>query len=348
MVDFSRAEGSKNHRASFIKTSTNVIDFVEGLQSKYNSTWEKLEVVRKEMAAIKEETIQLIKSNKIHLGKQLGRCDNKELNEELLNAINALKDDEKERIQINLIKINNRYDKIQVLGKELEDLAAQLSSYRILEDDYDDEVVISMPKKDSKKSVNTTAPRKETPKPTPVVPSKTEGLEKVVDVHPASETLIIDFESKTSKKEESHDETLDDDIRYFTATDLYDTNELASIQDEVAYINSIDSIQEELQEDKQDEENDDECILFTITDKLTLKEIAKNVYQSESNWKPLYNYGTNTNKIDRKAAEYGVSVEEIASTPGYLADVTLQFPTLLVMPEEVEEENKSHRSRRAA
>lgn len=341
MVDFSRAEGSKNHRASFIKTSTNVIDFVEGLQSKYNSTWEKLEIVRKEMAAIKEETIQLIKSNKIHLGKQLGRCDNKELNEELLNAINALKDDEKERIQINLIKINNRYDKIQVLGKELEDLAAQLSAYRVLEDDYDDEVVISMPKKDSKKSVNTTTPRKETPKPTPVVSSKTEGLEKVVDVHPASETLIIDFESKTSKKEEMPNETLNDDIRYFTATDLYDTNELASIQDEVAYLDSI-------QEEKQDEENDDECILFTITDKLTLKEIAKNVYQSESNWKPLYNYGTNTNKIDRKAAEYGVSVEEIVSTPGYLADVTLQFPTLLVMPEEVEEENKSHRSRRAA
>ena len=98
MIDFSRAEVSKNHHASFMKTSNNIISFVEDLQSKYNSTREKLEIIRKEMAAIKEETIQLIKNNKIRLGKQLCRCDNKELNAELLNAINALEDDEKEKI----------------------------------------------------------------------------------------------------------------------------------------------------------------------------------------------------------------------------------------------------------
>lgn len=65
MIDFSRAEVSKNHHASFMKTSNNIISFVEDLQSKYNSTREKLEIIRKEMAAIKEETIQLIKNNKI-------------------------------------------------------------------------------------------------------------------------------------------------------------------------------------------------------------------------------------------------------------------------------------------
>lgn len=338
MVDFSRAEGSRNHRASFIKTSTNVIDFVEELQSKYNSTWEKLETIRKEMAAIKEETIQLIKNNKIRLGKQLGRCDNKELNEELLNAINALKDDEKEKIQINLIKINNRYDKIQVLGKELESLTEKLAQYRVLEEDYDDEVVISMPKKETKKSTNTSTAKKTTQTP---VQSRTEGLEKVVGRHNASEALIIDFESKTTKKKQESSENVEEDIRYFTATDLYNTQELAAIQDEMDYEASIDKMAEEIKEETEVPE-EDECILFTINDKLTLKEIAKSVYQSESNWLPLYNYGTNTNKIDRKAAEYGVTVEEIVSNPGYLAEVTLQFPTLLVMPEEVEV-TKSHR-----
>lgn len=343
MVDFSRAEGSRNHRTSFTKTSTNVISFVESLQEKYDSTWERLEIVRKEMAAIKEETIQLIKNNKIRLGKQLGRCDNKELNEELLNAINALKGDEKEKIQINLIKINNRYDKIQALGRELEMLTEKLAGYRVLEEDYDDEVVISMPKKETKKTTKSTTAKKAS---SIYTPSKTDELEKVVGRHNASEALIVDFESKTKKQkqqQEIKEEIDDDDLKYFTATDLYNTNELASIQDEVDYLSSIEQVEENTVTN-----DDDECILFTINDKLTLKEIAKSVYQSESNWKPLYNYGNNTNKIDRKAAEYNLSVEEVVSTPGCLANVTLQFPTLLVMPEEVEENSRSHSSRRAA
>lgn len=345
MVDFSRAEGSKNHRASFIKTCTNVINFIEELQSRYNKTWETLEQTRKERAAIIEETIQFIKNAKIRLGKQLGRCDNKELNEELLNAINALEGEEKEKIQINLIKINNRYDKIQVLGEELEKLSEKLANYRILEDDYDDEVVITMPKKEVNKNNQSkekiVTPKKEEQEPTL---SKTEGLEKVINIHEAKSVLLKDLEAKIGcikMPEEKDFES--EDIRYFTATDLYNTNELASIQDEVDYLTSID---ESYNESENQTSNEDECILFTINDKLTLKEIAKNVYQSEDNWLPLYNYGNNTNKLDRKAAEYNVSVEELVSTPGYLTNVTLEFPTLLVMPEEMTE--TKHKSRRAA
>lgn len=337
MVDFSRAEGSKNHRASFIKTSSNVIDFVGSLQSEYNRVWEQLEPIRKEMAAIREETIQLIKNNKIRLGKQLGRCDNKELNEELLNAINALKGDDKEKIQINLIKINNRYDKIKILGQELERLSQKLAQYRVLEEDYDDEVVISMPKKETKKTTNTPSKVISTPK----SQSKTEGLESVVDIHNASDALIMDFEAKTKpRKQEENKNPIeeDEDVRYFTATDLYSTKELASIQNELE--------SEEIEESE--DMYDDECVLFTITDKLTLKEIAKNVYQSEENWIPLYNYGNNTSKIDKKAKEYGVTVEEVVSNPGYLTDITLQFPTLLVMPEEITFEKEHKRSSRRA
>ncbi len=343
MVDFSRAEGSKNHRASFTKTCTNVISFIDELQSSYNKTWETLEHTRKERAAIIEETIQLIKNAKIRLGKQLGRCDNKELNEELLNAINALEGEEKEKIQINLIKINNRYDKIQKLGKELENLTEKIANYRVLEDDYDDEVVITMPKKDVDKNQRkeTSNLKKEEQKP---IVNETEGLEKVINIHEAKAILLDDLEFKIGKKEIQEENNIDaEDIKYFTATDLYNTNELASIQDEVDYLTSVD---ESLTEEELDSPNKDECILFTINDKLTLKEIAKNVYQSEENWLPLYNYGNNTNKLDRKAAEYNVSVEELVSTPGYLTDVTLEFPTLLVKPEEMTE-TKKH-SRRAA
>lgn len=364
MIDFSRAEVSKNHHASFMKTSNNIISFVEGLQSKYNSTREKLEIIRKEMAAIKEETIQLIKNNKIRLGKQLCRCDNKELNAELLNAINALEDDEKEKIQINLIKINNRYDKIQVLGKELEEIAEKIAAYRVVEDDYEEEVVLTVPKKDKEKKSNYNEKKKEDviKKETPIektqvkkVEQKDKELEKVIDIHSAKEALLRDYESKVGKTVSPKSattasyETEEDDIRYFTATNLYDTNELASIQDEMDYLASVEEAlnqETEISESKEAADND-EYILFTIKDQVTLKEIAKNVYQSEENWRSLYNYGSNTNKIDRKSAEYGMSVEEIASTPGCLNNVTLQFPTLLITPEEIDiTEHKT--SRRAA
>ncbi len=364
MIDFSRAEVSKNHHASFMKTSNNIISFVEDLQSKYNSTREKLEIIRKEMAAIKEETIQLIKNNKIRLGKQLCRCDNKELNAELLNAINALEDDEKEKIQINLIKINNRYDKIQVLGKELEEIAEKIAAYRVIEDDYEEEVVLTNPKKDKEKKSNTNEKKKEKEiekKETLIekpqvkkVEQKDKELEKVVNIHSAKEALLKDYEAKIGKTVSQKSTTTsyeaeEDDIRYFTATDLYDTNELASIQDEMDYLASVEETlnqESEISESKEATDND-EYILFTIKDQVTLKEIAKNVYQSEENWRSLYNYGSNTNKIDRKSAEYGMSVEEIASTPGCLNNVTLQFPTLLITPEEIDiAEHKT--SRRAA
>lgn len=369
MVDFSRAEGSKNHRSSFIKTSTNVVEYIGELQSKYAASWEELESIRKERAAIIEDTIQLIKNNKIRLGKQLGRCNNNELNEELLNAINALKGEAKERIQINLIKINNRYEKINKIGEELEKMTEILSNYRVLEADYEDEVVITMPKKDEIKK-GTTQPKEnnnkkpESKKDSNVVPfeskqkTDTEGLEKVINIHKAKDALIADFDKKIGKKKEKQ-QTADvkeepsirssyienEDLRYFTATDLYNTAELAVIREEADYLSSIDEAIEE--ESKRDLEADtDESILFTINDKLTLKDIAKSVYQSEENWKPLYNYDGNTSKIDEIAYEYGVTVEEVVSTPGYLNNVTLQFPTLLISPEEVLEDSNS-RSRAA-
>ena len=354
MVDFSRAERSKNHRSSFLKASENVIDFMEQLQVKYKTTWDETEVVRKQRAAIIEETIQLLKNNKIKLGKQLGRCNNSELNEELLNAINSLDDEEKEKIQINMIKINNRYDKIQKLGIELENMMKTLSNYRVLEDDYEDEVVITIPKKETKVTEDQPKIEKieeETEEVVSVEPKEveestkdegfedfidTEELEKVINIKEANDKLKNDLARtisslNTTEKESSIKPTLieDEDIRYISEEDLFDTNELASIQDEVDYITN-NELEAEIYEAEEKDDNKDEFILFTIDDNLTLKDIAQNVYQNEDNWIYLYNYRNNTNKIDRKAAEFDASVEDIASTPRCLSGVTLEFPTELV------------------
>ena len=341
MVDFSRAEKAKNHRSSFLKASDNVIEYMTTLQNEYKALWEENEKVRKERAAIIEETIQLLKNNKIKLEKQLGRCNNSEINEELLAAINSLVDDEKEHIQINLIKINNRYEKISKLGEELEKLASTLANYRVLEDDYEDEVVISVPKKEEKVEKQEKEVKAETPQESPTL--EKDGKEKVVNIKTASaelkdslnETIAGMREEKKEAEPKAKEEPIDftDDIRYFSEEDLFDTDELSSIHDEVEAITNDIKESEPASEDLED----GEFVLFTIDENLTLKEIAQNVYQNADNWIYLYNYKNNKQKIDRKIAELSTDVETVVSTPGMLENVTLQFPTVLVASKAVEE-----------
>ncbi|MCH5167801.1 MAG: hypothetical protein J1F35_07970 [Erysipelotrichales bacterium] len=348
MVDFSRAEKAKNHRASFFKASDNVILYIEQLKNEYQATWEKNEVIRKQRAAIVEDTIQFLKSNKIKLTKQLGRCNNEELNKELVDAINSISDKEvREKIQINLIKINNRFEVIQEFGSELDRLMQTLSHYRVPEDDIEDEIVITMPKKETLNATTEETPVElvELPKePEETTPESeinasldTEGLEKVINIKDASKELVSDLSKVLDDKKSKRTEAVqDDDIHYFKEEDIFNTNELSSIQDEVDYITS-DTLETEIYSNDKVVETNEEFILFTIDDNMTLKGIAQNVYQDEENWIYLYNYGNNANKIDRKVAEFNVSVEEIASLPKYLSGVTLEFPTVLVAKENVEE-----------
>lgn len=338
MVDFSRAERARSHRSSFLKASENVISYMEQLQDKYKTTWDENEVVRKERAAIIEETIQLLKSNKIKLGRQLGRCNNNELNEELLTAINSLDDETREKIQINLIRINNRYDKIIRIGQELEDLMETLSHYRVLEDDYRDEVVVTIPKKETLET-ETQENSTEYPKKDNIIYFKdTEDLEKVIDIKEATPELERSLEENLSElrvnKNNTKDNLVDDEnILYFSEEDLFHTVKSTSPQNEVDYITS-NELENEIYDDSNDLSEEDEFILFTIDDNLTLKEIAENVYQNENNWIHLYNYRNNTSKIDEAAVLYNVSPETIASNPKYLSGVTLEFPTVLVAKEE--------------
>lgn len=338
MLDFSRAENSKNHRLSYMKASNTLIEIMEQFQKEYNAIWEKLEIQRKERAAIIEETIQLLKNNKVKLTKQLGRCDNHEINKEVLEIINALPDEERETIQINLVRINNRYERICKLGKKLEELNDALSNYRIMEADYEDEVEIVIPSKNKDKVEETkpNQPKEEPPK---------EEIEEVVSRKEASSELISSLD-QTLEAKERHDNSMkstlieDDDIRYKRKDDLEDTNELSSIEDEINYITETDDeekINEYLNSQVEEEPKDDEYVLFTINEMTTLKEIAQNVYQNEKLWKYIYTYGHNKGKIDRKASQYDVDAETIASEPGYLKNVTLEFPTILVTQEEIEQ-----------
>lgn len=337
MIDLSRAEGSKNHRTSFMKASNSIIEIIQQLQTDYNTIWEKLEIQRKERAAIIEETILLLKNSKVKLNKQLGRCDNQEINKELLQTINDLPDEEKETIQINLVRINNRYERICKLGKRLESIAEELSRYRIMESDYEEEVEIVIPSKnkdivESTKNHQTENKQK----------SKKE-VEEVISRKEASKELETSLDKTLESKkrvDNSMKSTLieDDDIRYTRETNLDDTNELASIEDEILRItedNDEDKINAYLNSQTEQEDKNDEYVLFTINELTTLKEIAQKVYQNEDYWKYIYAYGHNKGKIDRKSAQFDVDIETIVSEAGYLKNVTLEFPTVLVTQEEL-------------
>lgn len=91
------------------------------------------------------------------------------------------------------------------------------------------------------------------------------------------------------------------------------------------------------------ENQDDDSMPFTLDDKLTLDEIANNVYGDSDLWKDLYKYGSNKSKIDKRAREAHVSVSVAATNPGYLAGLELNFPVELVTYEEVPEDNYSSR-----
>lgn len=335
MVDFSRAEGSKNHKSSFDRASNILIDTIQQTQSTYHTTWSELEIMRKDRAAIIESTIQLLKNNKIKLTKQLGRCKNPEINEELLKVINELPFEVKEEIQCNLIKINNRYEKIAELGRKLEELSETLANYRILEADYDEEVEIDL-----------SLLAKKAPTPTPeesVIVD--ESLEKVVEIRQASEELQQDLDrtlelmrkvTSTEIQTDSEENLTNDEVSY-------DTEEISSVFDEINEITSETESQTDEEsidsylngESTLEEVTNEEYVLFTINDKLTLKDIAENVYGESRFWKELYNYSTNKSKIDKKASEYKTTAETVASQVGYLENVTLQFPVELVTIEEI-------------
>ena len=126
--------------------------------------------------------------------------------------------------------------------------------------------------------------------------------------------------------------------------DVVDDDTPAFVQKEdesniIDYLNYVDTMNTDdvVSFDNQD----DDSMPFTLDDKLTLDEIANNVYGDADLWKDLYKYGSNKAKIDKRAREAHVSVSVAATNPGYLAGLELNFPVELVTYEEVPEDNYS-------
>ena len=368
MQDFSKAEVSRNHNTSFKASIKTALEFIDELNQSYQSSREELEVLRKERAAIIENIIQTLKNKKVKISKPLGKCNNFEINEELLKVIEKLDFKEREKFQVDLIKINNRYARITELGKKLEDVSNKLSTLHVPEVDYNDELVIDLnPEKAAVEDNIKTIPIPEVddtikaePIPEPVIeevkaPETVPEIEPVVEAEDFDDIPVIDeltmaipiVTEEQIKAEETKEEPVKEEKKsrkgpnILEETDLYIDNR-SSGKDESMDIDlglSDDSIVESAlsnyKKEKPNVDEEDDFLFYTITNGVTLEEIAQSVYEDSKLWIDLYKYDSNKGIIDRTAAKLKKTVKEVCTTPGFLDDVKLKFPVELITYEEI-------------
>lgn len=147
MIDYSRADNSKNHRNSFMKMIQSINNDIESLKMKYENIWNKLEIDRKLLAQSIEESIRILKELKIKTDKPLNQYSRDEVPGILFKIARDLDDtvvEQKDKIVENAKTIESRFKFIKTKSEELENLENKLSSYYVKEQDYDDEVVIDL------------------------------------------------------------------------------------------------------------------------------------------------------------------------------------------------------------
>lgn len=340
MQDFSKAEVSRNHNTSFKASIKTALEFIDELNQSYQTSRDELEVLRKERAAIIENIIQTLKNKKVKIDKPLGKCNNFEINEELLKVIEKLDFKEREKFQCDLIRINNRYARITELGKKLEEVSNQLSTLHVPEGDYDDELVIDLaPRNEDKVEPKQEVAFEETietvqPVIEPVVEETNESIPEVDDITMAI-PIINDITPSIQEVEEPKEETKPFIVeeKDLFIDDFSGKDDSLNIKHGYADFNEP---KEEIYEDDSIDETDDEDFLYyTITNGVTLEEIAQSVYEDSKLWIDLYKYDTNKGIIDRTAAKLKLTVKETCTRSGCLDNIKLKFPVELITYEEI-------------
>ena len=289
MVDFSKAEQTKNHKNSFEKTINSLYEHLEGLRKDYLAQWELVEKHRKERAALVEQLIKLVKDERIKLEVPLNRCNHEELMNEMASVLPSLTEEQQEKIKPLIQEIDNKFVSIQNEAERLEKIFIDLSDIRLKEADYEDEVIF-MPKKRPKDTAE-------------------EIIEKEKSLPPIIENNDLIYKANTIDKDTNMSNTIAEEIESILASDV-----------------PILKNNEEVIEVKEPEVED---IPYTLRNGITFIEIAENVYGNKNLWEDLYRYGTNKTIIDRLAKEHNVDVETAVNSPTVLENVELTLPTEL-------------------
>ncbi len=289
MVDFSKAEQTKNHKFSFEKTINSLYEHLEGLRKDYLAQWELVEKHRKERAAMVEQLMKVVKEEKIKLATPLNRCNHEELMNEMAEVLPTLTPEVQDKVKPLIQEIDNKYVSIQNEAEKLEKIFIDLSDIRLKEADYEDEVIF-MPKKRPKDPTD-------------------EIIEKEKTYPSIIENNDLVYKANTIEKDTNMSNTIAEEIESILSSDV----PLLKPQEEVIEV----------------KEPEVEDIPYTLHNGITFIEIAENVYGNKNLWEDLYRYGPNRDIIDRKAQEYNVDVETAVNSPTVLDNVELVLPTEL-------------------
>lgn len=347
IIDLCKAEPSRNFRNSRLAKYDRIIECVKKQREEFVSYHDQVEIVRKERAAIIEGVVKRLKELDIKSNKPLGKYDNEGLIAELNRIIAENPEINTEDIEIAIVRIRNRYRDIQNITKKLKTYSRRIDNYPdeayepLMEDDYNDEIVIT---KDSFQTQDVIQQKEDTKEEDRVVekheasPGLLESLAEIIDDHVSKEDIFNDIEDLFESTEPEMESIVEEEH-------IEPEETIVETEPEIEITPIVTAESEDSVASNPDEISlTEEYASFTLNKNISLQYLVERVYEeteeedTEDLWVGVYNYRDNHEQIDAIAEELGVSVDCVATTPGLLNGVTLKFPTDLVTYHKVEEQ----------
>ena len=94
----------------------------------------------------------------------------------------------------------------------------------------------------------------------------------------------------------------------------------------ITLLDTVENVIDKFNYDDLKPSNSDEYYDYVFDGKLSIKQIAEEMYGSPSYWVHIYNYDDNSEKISKIAMEESISLDDIIKNPSYLKDVKIKLP----------------------
>lgn len=94
----------------------------------------------------------------------------------------------------------------------------------------------------------------------------------------------------------------------------------------ITLLDTVENVIDKFNYDDLKPSNSDEYYDYVFDGKLSIKQIAEEMYGSSSYWVHIYNYDDNSEKINKIALEESISLDDIIQNPSYLKNLKIKLP----------------------
>ena len=94
----------------------------------------------------------------------------------------------------------------------------------------------------------------------------------------------------------------------------------------ITLLDTVENVIDKFNYDDLKPSNSDEYYDYVFDGKLSIKQIAEEMYGSPSYWVHIYNYDDNSEKINKIAMEESISLDDIIQNPSYLKNLKIKLP----------------------